>query len=552
MRTTPHKEKKLRIAVALFALFALLMAFALLRDDADLISAKEAERILHEGRITSPAIKENYLYFYDTKRKSAYKTYAPSIEPALLKHYTLSTKENRRSIIGYIFLLSALGALGYLLFARFFTKGKKHRADDALRFAKEALSFGEGSHIKAQRSQLSFDDVAGIDEAKEELEEIVDFLKRPAYYKKHGIRLPKGVLLAGPPGVGKTLIAKALAGEADVPFFYHSGASFAELYVGAGPKRVRELFAKAKREAPAIIFIDEIDAVGKRRGESRSDEREATLNQLLTEMDGFEESSGVIVIAATNTLEAIDEALLRPGRFDRRILLSLPDFEERKKILAHYLRNKRHEVDIDSVARGCVGFSAAALETLVNEAAIRALREGRTVLHTEDLTTLKTMVRFGKRRMPTYDASARKLFARYQGAKALAAAWLDIPFLKIDYLHTELAPSDPKLRTQTQLHNTLLFHLSGIVALRLTENDYFGFGDEDLREAETITKYLLESKRLFEEKAEDETQLLRRAMEECASLLTPLKAALDAFAQHLFESEQIDYETAKRLLKEYF
>ncbi|WP_038814030.1 AAA family ATPase, partial [Campylobacter jejuni] len=191
----------------------------------------------------------------------------------------------------------------------------------------------ESSHIKPVISNITFNDVAGVDEVKMELSELVDFLQNPKKYKEFGVKMPKGVLMVGPPGVGKTLIAKAVAGEAGVPFFYQSGSSFVEIYVGMGAKRVRELFSKAKMMAPSIVFIDEIDAVGKARGEMSNVERDSTLNQLLTQMDGFEDNSGVIVIAATNKIELMDPALLRSGRFDRRIFLSLPDFKDRLKIL---------------------------------------------------------------------------------------------------------------------------------------------------------------------------------------------------------------------------
>jgi len=249
---------------------------------------------------------------------------------------------------------------------------------------------------------VSFKDVAGIQDVKEELEEIVDFLKNPARYKRYGITLPKGVLLVGPPGVGKTMIAKAVAGEASVPFFYQSGATFVQIYVGMGAKRVKELFSQAKANAPSIIFIDEIDAVGRARGGMRNDERESTLNQLLTEMDGFEDSSGVIVIAATNKIDIIDEALLRSGRFDRRIFISLPDKNDRLEILKAYMRNKPTEVDLESLANMSVGFSGAALATFVNEAAINALRRGSTILELGDFVAVRQKVLMGKKKVPQF------------------------------------------------------------------------------------------------------------------------------------------------------
>ena len=252
--------------------------------------------------------------------------------------------------------------------------------------------------IEPQKSDVTFADVAGISEVKEELVEIVDFLKNPQKYKEFGIKLPKGVLLVGPPGVGKTLIAKAVAGEAGVPFFYQSGATFVQMFVGVGAKRVKSLFNKAKQNAPSIIFIDEIDAIGKVRGALRNDEREATLNQLLTEMDGFEKSEGVIVIAATNKVELLDDALLRAGRFDRRVYVELPGLDDREGILKIYLKNKPFKGDVREIAKMTVGFSGAALASLVNEASIYALNSNKKSIGIEDFLAVKDKVLAGKKR----------------------------------------------------------------------------------------------------------------------------------------------------------
>jgi len=228
--------------------------------------------------------------------------------------------------------------------------------------------------IQAAKSNIKFKDVAGIEDVKAELEEVVDFLNNPKKYSKYNVSLPKGVLLVGPPGVGKTLIARAVAGEANVPFFYQSGASFVHIYVGMGAKRVKELFNQAKAKAPSIIFIDEIDAVGKSRGMGSNDEREATLNELLTQMDGFSGNTGVMVIAATNKIEVLDEALLRAGRFDRRVFLTLPSKEDRFKILELYLKGKKTNFDVEKLALDTSGFSSAALSTLVNEALLNMIK----------------------------------------------------------------------------------------------------------------------------------------------------------------------------------
>ncbi|MEE4136192.1 MAG: ATP-dependent metallopeptidase FtsH/Yme1/Tma family protein, partial [Desulforhopalus sp.] len=242
-----------------------------------------------------------------------------------------------------------------------------------------ALSFGKNRARLTEQSnnKVTFADVAGIDEAKEELEEIVDFLKDPGKFTTLGGRIPTGVLLAGAPGTGKTLLAKAIAGEADVPFFSISGSDFVEMFVGVGASRVRDMFAQGKKNAPCIIFIDEIDAVGRHRGAGLGgghDEREQTLNQLLVEMDGFETNDGVIIVAATNRPDVLDPALLRPGRFDRQVVVPVPDVGGRKKILEIYAKRTKMSplVDLDVLARGTPGFSGADLENLVNEAALMA------------------------------------------------------------------------------------------------------------------------------------------------------------------------------------
>jgi cell division protease FtsH len=240
-----------------------------------------------------------------------------------------------------------------------------------------ALSFGKtrAKLMEQGQNKVTFKDVAGIDEAKEELEEIIDFLKDPQKFTNLGGRIPKGVLLAGPPGTGKTLLAKAIAGEADVPFFTISGSDFVEMFVGVGASRVRDLFTQGKKHAPCIIFIDEIDAVGRHRGAGLGgghDEREQTLNQLLVEMDGFESNEGVIIVAATNRPDVLDPALLRPGRFDRQVVVPVPDVGGRKKILEIYARKTKMAavIDLEVLARGTPGFSGADLENLINEAAL--------------------------------------------------------------------------------------------------------------------------------------------------------------------------------------
>ena len=292
------------------------------------------------------------------------------------------------------------------------------------------MSFGSsGARIYAESQiKTTFADVAGQDEAKDALKEIVDFLHNPDKYAQIGASLPKGALLVGPPGTGKTLIARAVAGEAKVPFFSISGSEFVQMFVGMGAAKVRDLFKQAGEKAPCIIFIDEIDAIGKRRDNAMggNDEREQTLNQLLTEMDGFDATKGVVILAATNRPESLDKALLRPGRFDRRIQMELPDLEGRKAILTVHLGKVRHEdIDLDIVARATAGSSGAELANIINEGALRAVRMGRNSVTTEDLEeSVETVMAGAQKKGKVLSGSDKKIVAYHETGHALVAAVL--------------------------------------------------------------------------------------------------------------------------------
>ncbi len=296
----------------------------------------------------------------------------------------------------------------------------------------KAFSFGKSKArlLAESDNKVTFKDVAGIDEAKEELEEIIDFLRHPKKFTKLGGKIPKGVLLVGPPGTGKTLLAKAIAGEADVPFFTISGSDFVEMFVGVGAARVRDLFTQGKKSAPCIIFIDEIDAVGRHRGAGLGgghDEREQTLNQLLVEMDGFESNEGVIIIAATNRPDVLDPALLRPGRFDRQVVVNNPDVKGREGILKVHIRNKplSKNVDLSVVARGTPGFSGADLANLVNEAALIAASKEKTEIEMEDFDEAKDKILLGKeRRSMIINSEEKKVTAYHESGHALVAKFL--------------------------------------------------------------------------------------------------------------------------------
>nr|QCI08462.1 Cell division protein FTSH [Spermothamnion repens] len=295
----------------------------------------------------------------------------------------------------------------------------------------QAMSFGKSKALFQMEAKtgIIFDDVAGIDEAKEEFEEVVTFLKKPEYFTNVGAKIPKGVLLIGPPGTGKTLLAKAIAGEANVPFFSISGSEFVEMFVGVGASRVRDLFKKAKENAPCIIFIDEIDAVGRQRGTGiggGNDEREQTLNQLLTEMDGFEGNTGIIVIAATNRSDILDSALLRPGRFDRQVAVNIPDFKGRLAILNVHAKNKKLDegISLSIIARRTPGFSGADLANLLNEAAILTARKRKNYITLNEIDEAIDRIIAGMEGTPLVDSKSKRLIAYHEIGHALVGTLL--------------------------------------------------------------------------------------------------------------------------------
>jgi cell division protease FtsH len=340
--------------------------------------------------------------------------------------------------------------------------------------------------LTEKHGRVTFEDVAGIDEAKAELEEIVDFLKDPQKFQRLGGKIPKGCLLVGPPGTGKTLLARAIAGEANVPFFTISGSDFVEMFVGVGASRVRDMFEQAKKNAPCIVFIDEIDAVGRHRGAGLgggNDEREQTLNQLLVEMDGFESNEGVILIAATNRPDVLDPALLRPGRFDRQVVVPNPDIGGREKILKVHMRKVPLAPDVDPriLARGTPGFSGADLANLVNEAALRAARVGKRLVTMADFEYAKDKVLMGtERRSMAMTDEEKKLTAYHEAGHALVA--LHVP--KSDPLHkVTIIPRGRALGVTMQLperdhlSHTKLFLESRLAILfggRIAEEIIFG------------------------------------------------------------------------------
>ena len=322
------------------------------------------------------------------------------------------------SLVPYLLMIAAMGVLWYFMFKQTSGGGKMNQ------FGKANLVKTDGKNGK----KTTFADVAGADEEKEELREIVDFLKHPKKFNDLGARIPKGVLLLGPPGTGKTLLAKAVAGEADVPFFSISGSEFVEMFVGMGANKVRDLFRQANEKAPCIVFIDEIDTIGKKRdgsGMGGNDEREQTLNQLLTEMDGFEASKGVVILAATNRPETLDPALLRPGRFDRRVPVELPDLRGREDILRVHAKKVKlgDDVDLNAIARAASGASGAELANMINEAALRAVRQGRQYVNQSDLQeSIEVVIAGYQKKNKILSDQERKIVSYHEIGHALVTA----------------------------------------------------------------------------------------------------------------------------------
>lgn len=375
--------------------------------------------------------------------------------------------------------------------------------------ASSVFSFGQSRAKQWTRDmpKITFADVAGVDEAKQELQEIVDFLKHPEKYRAIGARTPKGVLLIGPAGTGKTLLARAIAGEAAAPFYSVAGSEFMEMLVGVGAARVRDLFATAKKTAPAIIFIDEVESIGRMRGMGFSgghDEREQTLNQILVEMDGFTPNDNVIVMAATNRPDMLDSALTRPGRFDRRVALDFPDIEGRKAIIQIHMKGKpfAKEVDIERIARRTVGFSGADLANMLNEAAILAAREARKEITNIDLEEAATKVKLGPQRKRMQSQEEKKMTAYHEGGHALVAHYLPHtdPVHRISIVsrgstggHTLVPPTiDRYTETKTRLLERIATLLGGRAAEELVFGEFTTGASSDLEIASTVARQMVE------------------------------------------------------------
>ncbi len=460
---------------------------------------------LQEGRVTQVTLQGNHL-IGQTASGSTFETYMPE-DPELMKNL----RDNRVEIVvkpeeeskWYMTLLVSWFPMILLIGVWIFFMRQMQAGGG------KAMSFGKSRArlLTENQQKVTFEDVAGIDEAKEELEEIIEFLKDPKKFTRLGGRIPKGVLLVGLPGTGKTLLARAIAGEAGVPFFTISGSDFVEMFVGVGASRVRDLFIQGKKHAPCIIFIDEIDAVGRHRGAGLGgghDEREQTLNQLLVEMDGFETNEGVILISATNRPDVLDPALLRPGRFDRQVVVPKPDIKGRLGILRVHTRNMplAADVDLDVLARGTPGFSGADLENLVNEAALLAARVNKQYISLKDFEMAKDKVMMGvERKSMIISEEERRNTAYHEAGHALVACLLPgtDPIHKVSIIPrgmalglTQQLPIDEKhTYPRNYLMNNLAILFGGRVAEELVLGEMTTGAGNDIERATELARKMV-------------------------------------------------------------
>jgi cell division protease FtsH len=445
--------------------------------------------------------------------------------------------------------------------------------------------------------RTTFDDVAAMDQAKQELQEVVEFLKNPAKFQRLGAQIPKGVLLIGPPGTGKTLLARATAGEAGVPFYSISGSEFIQMFVGVGASRVRDLFRTAKENSPCILFIDEIDAVGRVRGAGVGgghDEREQTLNQILSEMDGFTQNEAVIVLAATNRPDVLDPALLRPGRFDRHVTIDRPTKQGRVGILKVHCRKVPlgADVDLEEIASGTIGFSGAELKNLVNEAALIATRAGKDRVEMDDFDAARDKVLMGPQREEILNKHEREMTAYHESGHALLA-WLlpDVdPVHKVTIIPrgralglTQLLPDEERFNIgERRLHSQMVMLMGGRAAEKLVFNEYSAGGEDDLNKATKLARRMIahwgmsdvigpvtfrqaeehpflgkeihEHREFSEETAhvidQEVQRFLTGASDRATKLLTKHREELDRLAQTLLEQESLGREQMEELLGE--
>ena len=555
--------------------------------------------MIDEGNIGRVQVEDSQILFTDKAETDVYKT-VPMEDPTLTERLHNSGAEFARVMEEstspfWSFLLSFV--LPILIFVGLGQYMNKKLMDQM--GGKNAMSFGMGksnAKVYVQSTKgIRFADVAGEDEAKESLAEIVDYLHNPQKYTEAGASMPKGILLVGPPGTGKTMLAKAVAGEANVPFFSISGSEFVEMFVGMGASKVRDLFRQAKEKAPCIVFIDEIDAIGQKRnsgGMGGNDEREQTLNQLLTEMDGFEENTGVIILAATNRPESLDPALTRPGRFDRRVPVELPDLQGRKAILKVHAKKIQTAADVDfhTIARMAAGASGAELANIINEAALRAVRNGRTIVNQADLEeSIEVVIAGYQKKNAVLSDREKKIVAYHEIGHALVAALQhhSAPVQKITIIprtsgalgYTMQVDTDDKnLLTHEEIEDKIATYTGGRAAEEIVFGTYttgasndieqatrlaramitrYGMSDEfDMVALETVNNQYLggdtslacspATQRKIDQKV---VRLVKRQHERAIKILTGNREKLDELAQFLYEKETITGDEFMKILK---
>ena len=586
------------IVLLIILLFNLLVTPLLTANQVTMVDYGTFMDMIDDKDIGTVQVEDTEILFTDRAGTNVYQT-VPMEDPTLTERLHASGAEFARvleepvSPIWSFLLTFVLPILIFVGLGQYMSKKLMEQTG-----GKNAMAFGIGksnAKVYVQSTKgIRFDDVAGEDEAKESLAEIVDYLHKPKKYTDAGAAMPKGILLVGPPGTGKTMLAKAVAGEANVPFFSISGSEFVEMFVGMGASKVRDLFQQAKEKAPCIVFIDEIDAIGQKRNSGNlggNDEREQTLNQLLTEMDGFEENTGVIILAATNRPESLDPALTRPGRFDRRVPVELPDLKGREAILKVHAKKIRtaEDVDFHTIARMAAGASGAELANIINEAALRAVRNGRTIVNEADLEeSIEVVIAGYQKKNAVLSDQEKKLVAYHEIGHALVAARLShaAPVQKITIIPRtsgalgytmQVDTGDKNLLTHEEIEDKIATLTGGRAAEETVFGTYttgasndieqatklaramvtrYGMSEEfDMVALETVTNQYLggdaslacspQTQREIDQKV---VALVRQQHEKAKRILQDNRDKLDELAQFLYEKETITGEEFMQML----
>ncbi len=597
----PKKPLAYYYSITLIALllFNIFVAPLLNRQHVEQTDYSTFMRMIAEKKIGKVDVSDTEIVFTDKDDNTIYVTgvmYDPTLTQRLYDsgaEFAKDIEQTMSPVVSYLLTL-ILPLVIFVIFGQFMRKKLMDQMG-----GKDVMSFGMGksnAKIYVQSTHgIRFDDVAGEDEAKESLAEIVDYLHNPSKYTDAGASMPKGILLVGPPGTGKTMLAKAVAGESNVPFFSISGSEFVEMFVGMGASKVRDLFSQAKEKAPCIVFIDEIDAIGQKRSGGAmggNDEREQTLNQLLTEMDGFESNNGVIILAATNRPESLDPALARPGRFDRRVPVELPDLAGREAILKVHARKIKpaEDVDFHTIARMASGASGAELANIINEAALRAVRNGRTIVTQADLEeSIEVVIAGYQKKNAVLSDQEKKVVAYHEIGHALVAAMQthSAPVQKITIIPRtsgalgytmQVETGDKYLMTKQEIENKIATFTGGRAAEEVVfgeittgaSNDIeqatklaramitrYGMSDDfDMVALETVTNQYLggdaslacsaDTQKVIDDKV---VALVKTQHEKAKKLLTENRSKLDVLAQYLYEKETITGEEFMTILE---